>query len=143
MMFVYLLDILYSYWVVSEYKQKKYTIRDTLSLGGYAMPLKAIGRNIRTYRKAQRMSIEALAYQANLSKNYLALIERGEKIPSLETFLIIVNALRVSSDQILCDVVSTGFAVRSTILTDRIEKATPARRKLIYNVIDTLLQEDE
>lgn len=107
------------------------------------MPLKAIGRNIRTYRKAQHMSIEELAYQANLSKNYLALVERGEKIPSLETFLVIVNALKVSSDQILCDVVSTGFTVRTTILADRIEKVSPARQKLIYNVIDTLLQEDE
>ena len=51
------------------------------------MSLKAIGRNIRTYRKAQHMSIEELAFRAGLSKNYLALVERGEKIPSLETFI--------------------------------------------------------
>lgn len=106
------------------------------------MPLKAIGRNIRTYRKAQHMSIEELAYQANLSKNYVALVERGEKIPSLETFLVLVNALNVSSDQILCDVINTGFTVRTTIFTDRIEKVSPARRKLIYSVLDALLQEE-
>lgn len=107
------------------------------------MSLKAIGRNIRTYRKAQHMSIEELAFRADLSKNYLALVERGEKIPSLETFLGIINALNVSSDQILCDVVNTGFTVRTTIFADRIERVSPARRKLIYNVLDTLLQEDE
>lgn len=107
------------------------------------MSLKAIGRNIRTYRKAQHMSIEELAFRADLSKNYLALVERGEKIPSLETFLGIINALNVSSDQILCDVVNTGFTVRTTIFADRIEKVSPARRKLIYNVLDTLLQEEE
>lgn len=106
------------------------------------MSLKAIGRNIRAYRKAQHMSIEELAYRTDLSKNYMALVERGEKIPSLETFLIIVNALNVSSDQILCDVVNTGFTVRTTILTDRIEKVSPARRKLIYDILDTLLQEE-
>ena len=107
------------------------------------MSLKAIGRNIRTYRKAQHMSIEELAFRADLSKNYLALVERGEKIPSLETLLGIINALSVSSDQILCDVVNTGFTVRTTIFAERIERVSPARRKLIYNVLDTLLQEEE
>lgn len=107
------------------------------------MSLKAIGRNIRAHRQAQHMSIEDLAFKAELSKNYLSLVERGEKIPSLETFLSIVNALNVSADQILCDVVNTGFKVRSTVLSDRIEKVSPARRKLIYNVLEALLQEDE
>lgn len=107
------------------------------------MSLKTIGQNIRAYRQAQHMSIEELAFKAELSKNYLSLVERGEKIPSLETFLTIVNALNVSADQILCDVVNTGFQVKSTILSERIEKVSPTRRKLIFKVLETLLQESE
>lgn len=106
------------------------------------MSLKTIGRNIRAHRQAQRMSIEELAFKAELSKNYLALVERGEKIPSLETFLNIVNALNVSSDQILCDVVNTGFKVRTTELSERIEKVSPQRREMIYDLLEILLREE-
>lgn len=80
--------------------------------------------------------------KAELSKNYLALVERGEKIPSLETFLNIVNALNVSSDQILCDVVNTGFKVRTTELSERIEKVSPQRREMIYDLLEILLREE-
>ena len=79
------------------------------------MSLKSIGRNIRAHRTSQKMSIEDLAFKAGLSKNYLALVERGEKIPSLETFLNILNALNVSADEVLCDVVNAGFKVRTTV----------------------------
>ena len=107
------------------------------------MSLKTIGQNIRAHRRAQHMSIEELAFKAELSKNYLALVERGEKTPSLETLISIVNALNISADQVLCDVVNTGFQVRTTVLSNRIEKVSPARRKLIYSILETLLQEDE
>lgn len=106
------------------------------------MSLKTIGRNIRAHRQAQHMSIEELAFKAELSKNYLALVERGEKIPSLETFLNIVNALNVSSDQILCDVVNIGFKVRTTVLSERIEKVSPQRREMIYDLLEILLREE-
>lgn len=107
------------------------------------MSLKTIGQNIRAHRQSQHMSIEELAFKAELSKNYLSLVERGQKTPSLETLISIANALHVSADQILCDVVDAGFKVRSTVLSERIEKVSPARRKLIYNVLEALLQEDE
>ena len=107
------------------------------------MSLKTIGQNIRAHRQSQHMSIEELAFKAELSKNYLSLVERGQKTPSLETLISIANALHVSADQILCDVVDAGFKVRSTVLSERIEKVSPARRKLIYNVLEALLQEGE
>lgn len=107
------------------------------------MSLKTIGQNIRAHRQAQHMSIEELAFKAELSKNYLSLVERGEKTPSLETLISIVNALHISADQVLCDVVDTGFKVRSTVLSERIEKVSPARRSLIFNVLEALLQEEK
>ena len=106
------------------------------------MSLKSIGQNIRAHRTAQKMSIEDLAFKAGLSKNYLALVERGEKIPSLETFLKILNALNVSADEVLCDVVNAGFKVRTTVLSERLEKVSPHRRQMVYNLIDVILKEE-
>ena len=65
------------------------------------MSLKTIGQNIRAHRQAQHMSIEELAFKAELSKNYLSLVERGEKTPSLETLISIVNALHISAERII------------------------------------------
>lgn len=72
-----------------------------------------------------------------LSANYIGDIERGEKTPSLETFITIANALEVSADMLLCDVVKASFPVKDTILHDKISKLSDKDRARIYDIIDT------
>jgi len=62
------------------------------------MQLDTIGKNIRKYRLMKKFRQEDLAEKAGLTTNYIGMVERGEKIPSLETFIKILNALEVSSD---------------------------------------------
>ena len=62
------------------------------------MDLQSIGENIRSYRKKRKWRQEDLAEKVNLSVNYISLLERGEKIPALDTFIDIVNVLGVTSD---------------------------------------------
>ncbi len=106
------------------------------------MKMETIGKNIRKHRQAKKMTIEDLADAAGLSKNYVGMIERNEKIPSLESLLNVINALNVSADEILCDVTNTGFKVRTTDLADRIEKVSPGRRDMIYALLEILLKEE-
>ena len=54
------------------------------------MNLNSIGKNIRKYRTAKGLRQEDIAERAGLSTNYVGMIERGEKIPSLETFINII-----------------------------------------------------
>jgi len=107
------------------------------------MELVSIGRNIRKFRLANKLRQEDLAEKADLSVNYIGMLERGEKIPSLETFIDIVNVLGVSADMILADVVDTGYTVRSSLLTEQLEKLSPEERKRIYAVVDTLIRHAE
>jgi transcriptional regulator with XRE-family HTH domain len=104
------------------------------------MQLDTIGKNIRKYRLEKKMRQDNLAEKAGLSVNYVGMVERGEKIPSLKTFISIVNALGVSADMILCDVVDNGFMVRNTILTEKLDKLSAEQRNRIYSVIDALLR---
>lgn len=60
------------------------------------MKLDTIGKNIRKFRLARKLRQEDLAEKTDLTTNYIGMVERGEKIPSLETFIKIVNALGVS-----------------------------------------------
>ena len=104
------------------------------------MQLDTIGKNIRKYRLSKKYRQEDLAERAGLTTNYIGMVERGEKIPSLETFIKILNALEVSSDMILADVLDTGYTVKNSILNEKLAKLAPEDKSKIYEVIDTLYQ---
>lgn len=104
------------------------------------MELSTIGKNIRNVRKAKKMRQEDLAERTGLSVNYIGNVERGEKIPSLETFLNIVNALGVTSDVVLADVLDAGYVIRSSILSEKMEKIPQEERQRIFDVIETLMR---
>ena len=57
----------------------------------------SIGRNIKKYRKARKMSQADLADAAGLTNNYIGMVERNEKRLSLESFIAVANALHVSA----------------------------------------------
>ena len=104
------------------------------------MKLDTIGKNIRKYRLAKKLRQEDLAENAGLSANYIGMVERGEKIPSLETFITILNALGISADMVLADVVSTGYIIKNSILNEKLSKLSNDDREKIYEVIDTLIK---
>lgn len=104
------------------------------------MKIETIGNNIRKYRLAKKMRQEDLAEKAGLSVNYIGMVERGEKIPALETFITIVNALEISADMVLTDVVDVGYTVKNSILNEKLSKVSPEDRERIYEVIDVLIR---
>ena len=55
--------------------------------------LDRIGKNIRKFCFAKKLRQEDLAEKTGLTTNYIGMVERGEKIPLLETFIKILNAL--------------------------------------------------
>lgn len=104
------------------------------------MELASIGRNIRKFRQAQKLRQEDLAEKAGLSVNYIGALERGEKYPSLETFIVIANVLNVTSDMLLADLLITGYQIKNSILDKKINSLSAHDRERIYAVIDTLLK---
>ena len=100
----------------------------------------SVGRNIRKYRLERKLRQEDLAEKTGLSTNYIGMIERGEKIPSLDSFIEIVNALQVSADMILCEELNTGYTVRHSLIDDKIATLSPRDRDRLYSVIDTMIQ---
>ncbi|HJB04480.1 MAG TPA: helix-turn-helix domain-containing protein [Candidatus Gemmiger stercoravium] len=107
------------------------------------MDLQSIGENIRSYRKKRKWRQEDLAEKVDLSVNYISLLERGEKIPALDTFIDIVNVLGVTSDMVLTDVLDAGYQIKSTQLADRIAQLSPDDRRDILAVVDTMVRNAE
>lgn len=65
------------------------------------MDYKQLGINIRNERKKQNLTIEELAFRADITPNYLGKIERAQTKLSLEVLIKIANALDVTSDDLL------------------------------------------
>ena len=58
------------------------------------MNQKAIGRRIKTARENKRLTQEQLAELVDLSPMHVSVIERGVKLPKLETLINIANVLQ-------------------------------------------------
>ena len=104
------------------------------------MKLDTIGKNIRKFREIKKLRQEDLAEKTDLTTNYIGMIERGEKIPSLETFINILNSLGVSAVMVLSDVLDNGYTVKDSLLNEKLEKLVPEDRNRIYEVIDTMMK---
>lgn len=104
------------------------------------MELKDIGKRIREKRLEKSWSQEDLAERVNLSAVYIGMIERGEKLPKLETFIKIVNVLEVSADELLVDVIDQGFEIQLSKYTEQIGKLNENEQKRIYKIIEAYLQ---
>lgn len=104
------------------------------------MQLDTIGKNIRKYRLIKKYRQEDLADKTGLSANYIGMVERGEKVPSLETFITILNVLEVSADMVLADVINTGYTVKNSMFNEKLSKLSSDDREKIYEIIDVFLK---
>ena len=55
----------------------------------------AFGIVLRELRRKRTLSQEALAFKCGLARNYIALMEAGSRLPSLETMLTISKELQI------------------------------------------------
>ena len=104
------------------------------------MEPETIGRNIKKYRIEKKLRQEDLAEKTDLSANYIGMVERGEKIPSLDTFISILNALEISADMVLADVLKQGYVVKNSLFSEDMKKLSQEDRERIYLVIETLIK---
>lgn len=86
------------------------------------------------------MRQEDLAQKANVSSNYISAVERGVKIPSVETLIDIMNALGVSADMIFCDVIDAGVTEKNNQLDAKVSHLSTKDRKTVYDVLDLLVE---
>ena len=63
----------------------------------------AMGRRIRRRRQEKGLTQRQLAGRINISVSYYGHIERGTRVPSVETIVQIANELMVGADYILRD----------------------------------------
>ena len=104
------------------------------------MDLSAIGSRIKAARERKHLTQEDLAAIVDLSPTHISVIERGVKPPKLETFVNIANALDVSADMLLQDVVDHSVEGVSSSLASDIMKLPPNERSRMINAVRALTE---
>lgn len=71
------------------------------------MDSKIIGQRIKTAREAAHITQEELARAVGCTAKHIGAIERGDKTPRLDTFIVIANTMGASADLLLQDVLDS------------------------------------
>lgn len=66
------------------------------------------GRKLRRARKGVRLSQEDLAHRAGLHRTEVSLLERGERVPRIDTVLALTDALSVTPGSLLDEIKADG-----------------------------------
>lgn len=99
-----------------------------------------LGRRIRECRSKKGYTQQELADRAEIGVVYLSEIERGIKMPSLNIFIKLLDALDVSADYVLRDELPSGKEYICTELTEKLLALTPAQRKTATDILDAYLR---
>ena len=136
------LELCFVLWLLYESGHLNYTIfRAKLSSkgGGGRVDAKAVGQRIKAAREKKSMTQEDLAARINISPTHVSVIERGTKIPRIDTFVAIANVLEVSADELLVDVVNCAANGVASNLSAAIEVLPHEEKMRVLKVVSALI----
>lgn len=103
------------------------------------MDKEAFGKRIRKIRKENGLSVIALAKQIGVSASHLREIENGNKLPSLQVFVKLVEVLDVMADELLSTNSRVADAIAVNSLTRRMRDLPKEKFDLLVYICDTLI----
>ena len=104
------------------------------------MEIATIGANIKKYRTEKGIKQSELAGKTGVSANYIGIIERGDKAPSLAMLVDIANTLGVTADMLLHGVLNDNYKIKGSLLLDRINELPKKDQDRIFAVIEALIE---
>ena len=105
------------------------------------MDAQAVGQRIKAAREAKGLTQEGLAALVDLSPTHMSVIERGLKVPNLDSFVAIANALDVSADSLLLDVVDHAAESVACELSNQISRLPHRERIKILKAVRILAED--
>lgn len=100
--------------------------------------LKGIGERIRLARKKQNISQAKLAEMVQISTSHMSDIENGKKIPKLDLFIKITEALQVSSDWLIRSNVPEVNNIYVEELSDLLRDCSQAEKEAYLEILKKL-----
>ena len=99
-----------------------------------------LGKRIREARMEKHYTQQQLAELAGIGQMYLGEIERGTKMPSLKSFIRIIETLDISADYVLRDELSSGEHYIYDEITQKLKGLSPKQRKAAADILDAYVR---
>lgn len=104
------------------------------------MEKEEFGLRLRETRVQKGYTLQFLAQRVGTSAVYLGEIERGLKMPSLNSFIRIAEALEVSADYLLRDELTSGSGYVYDEIAEKLRGLSPKQRKTAADILDAYLK---
>lgn len=98
-----------------------------------------IGKRIQKLRKSKGYTQQQFSEMVGISTNYLSDVERGKSFPRPEKLVSIMNTLDCSADDIFEDVISCGYKVKSSRLSERLDTLPPEERDKAFAILEAFI----
>lgn len=105
--------------------------------------MKGLGKRINMVRKDRGFTADRLSELCNINATYLRQIEGGIKMPSLPVFIAICNALKISPDYLLQDVLVENEVSKIKELAELWESTSPSEQEIATAMIRAVLERNK
>ena len=105
------------------------------------MNIKALGKKIQKFRLERNITAEKMAEDIEMSTSMIREIERGNKLPSLTSFVKIANYLNVSADELLCDSIDCVTHISEKEIKNELEGLSAENVSMIKAVVSAIVNE--
>ena len=86
---------------------------------------------------------EELAARTGLSVQYISYVERGKRFPRYDNMVLLLNELKISADEVFCDVVDKSMEHRASYLSEKLFALPSDEKENILDLCELLIQQAE
>lgn len=94
------------------------------------------------YRRSSSLLQSGLLFDVyDITPKYLSNLECGAKIPKLETFISIANALKCDANSLLCDVLDATIPMTSSSISDKLTELPVNEQRRFLRIIEFMVDD--
>ncbi|EOE7225735.1 TPA: helix-turn-helix transcriptional regulator [Clostridioides difficile] len=99
------------------------------------LDFRAIGQRIKIARIKKRLTQDTVSELINITPSHMSNIETGKSTVSLQTLIAIANVLRVSIDELLCDVILDSKVIFEKELSDILKDCNEYEIRVLVDIL--------
>ena len=96
---------------------------------------KEFGKRLKECRLAKGLSIQKMTDDIGISRSHYSQLESGDKVPSLETLIYIIQYLGITSDDLLRDYSCKRSEIRGNLLIEKLEQLSESDQEHIEKMV--------
>ena len=104
------------------------------------MNMVLFGKRLRAQREKRKITQATLAEKVHCSASYISHLENGTKCMSFDFFVMLINALEISADELLYENLPHATTVHNRAIFNALSDCTPYESAILYDMICTLKQ---